>query len=129
MRDQLRELENRKREIASELDASQATSGIALHPNLPELYRRKVGELNHVLHNQATRPQAVDIVRSLMDHIEITPGKRRGQCDIVVVGALAQILAFAQKKTTAASSGDGGTFLMVAGARNHRRLTLPPVPI
>ena len=119
VRDQLRELENRKREIAFELDASQATSGIELHPNLPELYRRKVAELNHILHDEATRPQAVDIVRSLIDKIEITPGKMRGQCEIVVVGALAQILAFAQQKTTAASSGDGGKFLMVAGARNH----------
>jgi hypothetical protein len=37
----------------------------------------------------------------------------------IIVGALAQILAFAQQKATAASSGDGGTFLMVAGARSH----------
>jgi hypothetical protein len=35
----------------------------------------------------------------------------------MIVGALAQILAFAQQKTTAASSGGGGTSLMVAGAR------------
>ena len=37
-----------------------------------------------------------------------------------MVGALAQILAFTQQKTTAASSsGNDGTFLMVAGACNH----------
>jgi hypothetical protein len=32
------------------------------------------------------------------------PGQERGHCDVVVVGALAQFLAFAQQKTTAGSS-------------------------
>ena len=39
----------------------------------------------------------------------------RGHCEVIIVGALAQILAFAQQKTTAAYTGDSGTFLMVAG--------------
>ena len=63
----------------------------------------------------ATRPQAVEIIRSLIERIEIQPGKERGHCEVIIVGALAQILAFAQQKTTAASTGDSGTFLMVAG--------------
>jgi hypothetical protein len=50
-----------------------------------------------------------------LDRIEVRPGQERGHCEVIIVGALAQILAFAQQKTTAASSGDGGTFLMVAG--------------
>jgi len=116
VRDQLRELENRKRELVSELEASQHIGGIDLHPNLPELYRRKVTELKTILHDETTRAQASDIIRSLIDHIEVTPGQKRGQCEVVVVGALAQVLSFAQQKTTALSVGDGGTFLMVAGA-------------
>jgi hypothetical protein len=102
---------------------------IAIHPNLPDLYRRKVARLQRLLDDEAMRPQAVEIIRSLIDRIEVHPGQERGHCEVVIVGALAQILAFAQQKTTAASSGDGGTFLMVAGACNHRELTLPPVPI
>jgi len=69
--DQLRELEDRKRELSSELGASHHTSGIELHANLPDLYRRKVTELKTVLNEEATRPQAVDIIRSLIDHVEI----------------------------------------------------------
>jgi site-specific DNA recombinase len=76
---------------------------IAIHPNLPDLYRRKVAKLQQVLADEATRPQAVEIIRSLIDQIEVHPGQKRGHCEIVVVGALAQILAFAQQKTTAAS--------------------------
>ena len=43
--------------------------------------------------------------------------KEQGKPDVVLVGALAQILAFTQQKTTAASGlGGGGRVLMVAGA-------------
>ena len=74
--------------------------------------------------DEPTRPQAVEIIRSLLDRIEVRPGKERGHCEVIIVGALAQILAFAQQKTTAASSGDGGTFSMVAGTRNRLDLQL-----
>ncbi len=124
VRAQLRELENRKRELIPELESSQRLGETELHPNLPDLYRRKVAELGKVLSDEVTRPQAFEIIRSLIDHIEVTPGEKRGQCDVLVVGALAQILAFAQQKTTAASLEDNGTFLMVAGARNQRYLHL-----
>jgi hypothetical protein len=70
------------------------------------------------LEDEATRPQAVEIIRSLLDRIEVHPGQERGRCEVMIVGALAQIIGFAHQKTTAAAWGDGGTFLMVAGARN-----------
>ena len=124
VRDQLRRLEARKREIAADLKAQKGDIEIAIHPNLPELYRRKVVSLQRVLDDEATRPQAVEIIRSLIERIEIHPGQQRGHCEIIIVAALAQILAFAQQKTTAAPFGDGGTFLMVAGARNRLDLQL-----
>jgi site-specific DNA recombinase len=119
VRDQLRRLEERKREIEVDLKAQQGDVGVAIHPNLPDLYRRKVARLQQALADETTRPGVVDTIRSLIDRIEVRPGQMRGQCEVIIVGALAQVLAFAQQKTTAASSGDGGTFLMVAGARNH----------
>jgi hypothetical protein len=129
VRDQLRRLEARKREIDVHLNAQQDDVAIAIHPNLPDLYRRKVAELRRILDDEATRPQAVEVIRSLIERIEIHPGQKRGVCEVILVGALAQILAFARQKTTAASPGDGGTFLLVAGACNHRELTLPPISI
>jgi site-specific DNA recombinase len=115
VRDQLRRLEARKREIDADLKAQQGDMEIAIHPNLPHLYRRKVARLQEVLQDEVTRPQAVEIIRSLLDRIEVHPGPKRGHCEVMIVGALAQILAFAQQKTTATSSGGGGTSLMVAG--------------
>jgi len=119
VRDRLRCLEARKREISADLKAQEA-----VHPNLPELYRRKVDRLQRLLEDEGTRPHVVEIIRSLIDRIEVHPSQEQGHCEVVVVGALAQILAFGQQKTTAASSGGGGTFLMVAGARNQRCLHL-----
>jgi len=75
-----------------------------------------------VLVDETTRPKAIEIIRSLINRIEVHPDQEH--CDVIIVGELAQILAFAQQKTTAASSGDGGTLLMVAGARNHLDLQL-----
>jgi hypothetical protein len=116
-------LESRKRELLIELQSQPAMS-VELQANLPDRYRRKIMEVKKILDDEATRPQAFDIIRSLIGHIEVSPGQERGHCDVVVVGALAQFLAFAQQKTTAGSSRADGTSLMVAGARNQRYLHL-----
>ena len=81
-----------------DLKARPANPEIAIHPNLPDLYRRKVDGLQQMLANETTRPQAVEAIRSLVDRIEIHPGEKRGQCECRIVGALAHILAFAHKK-------------------------------
>ena len=122
VRDQLRSLEARKRDIDADLGAQESV-GVVIHPNLPELYRKKVEKLQQALQHEVTRPQVVETIRSLVDRIEAIPGRKRGYCEVCIVGALAQIPAFSQK-TTAASAGGGGTSLMVAGERNPLYRTL-----
>jgi hypothetical protein len=56
------------------------------------------------------------IVRSMIDHIEIHLGTERSNPDVILNGALAQILAFTQQNKTAASNGSDGGDLVVAGA-------------
>jgi hypothetical protein len=124
VRDELQGLDSRKPEIEADLKARPGHAEITIHPNLPELYRRKVAALQEMLQDEMARPGVVDVVRSLIDRVEIHSGQERGHCEIVLVGALAQILAFTQQKRTAASSGNGGTYLMVAGVRNQRCLHL-----
>ena len=96
---------------------------------MADLYRKKVSELQTLLTDEATRPQAMDLIRSMIDHIEIHVGTERGRPDVILVGALAQILAFTQQNKTAASNGSDGRVLMVAGARNRRYLHLDYAPI
>ncbi len=115
VRDELRDLEVRKRDLERALAVTREERMIAPHPNMAELYRRKVAELQSLLTDETARPQAMEIIRSMIERIEVHAGEERGKPDVILVGALAQILSFTHQSKTAASSGDGGRVLMVAG--------------
>ena len=116
VRDELTRLEAERAALTRKLETA-APPKLALHPNLPELYRRKVTELQSLLTDEQTRAEAHEVIRSLIDRVEVHAGERRGKADVVLVGALARILEFASPQSkTAASGGDGGRVLLVAGA-------------
>jgi site-specific DNA recombinase len=116
VRDELRELEARQKQIESDLKATPANAELEVHPNIATLYARKVHELQALLTDEQYRYQAMDIVRSMIDHIEVHAGAERGEPAVTLVGALAQIIAHTQQNNTAASKGSDGRVLMVAGA-------------
>ncbi len=116
VRDELKALEIRKRDLERSIKITHEEAAVEVHPNMAELYRKKVTKLQSLLTDETTRPQAMDIIRSMIDRIEVHAGQERSKPDVILIGALAKILAFTQKKTTAASCwGDGGRVLMVAG--------------
>ncbi len=115
VRDELRKLESRKRDLEQALTAANDDRVIELHPNMASLYRKKVDRLQVLLADETTRPQAMDLIRSMIDRIEVHVGAERGRPDVILVGALAQILAFTQQNKTAASNGGDGRVLLVAG--------------
>jgi len=126
VRDELRNLEARKRKLERSLELVHEEQTIEFHPNMAELYRKKVTELQSLLTDEDPRQEAIDIIRSMIQRIEIHEGKERGKSDVILVGALAQILAFTQQTKTAASfSGDSGRVLMVAGAGFVQDPTMP----
>src|SRR5260370_32986277 len=67
---------------------------LRIHPNLPALYRRKVEHLQEALSNAATQLEAGEIIRSLIDRIELTP--EGDTLAIKLYGDLAQIIAFSE---------------------------------
>ena len=116
VREELHALEIRREELQWEMAAGQTNHQVLYHPAMADLYRKKVGELQTLLVSTETRTQAMESIRSLIERIEVFPGKTRGNPDVIVVGALAQILAFGQTKApTATSLEDDGRVLMVAG--------------
>ena len=119
VREELRSLEARRRDLERTLGASLEDSSVEVHPNIGELYTKKVRELPTLLADDTTRPQAMDIIRSLIDRVVVTEGVERGKPDVLLVGGLAAILAFAQNNTATLISENGGRVLMVAGARSH----------
>ncbi len=124
VRDELRLLEERKRNLERSMTLINEDRTIEVHPNIAELYRKKVTELRGLLTDEAHRSQASDIIRSMITRIEVKAGEVRTKANVVLVGALAQIMAFTQNKTTATPGQDSGRFLMVAGTNNRRYLHL-----
>jgi hypothetical protein len=120
VRDELRSLEDRKHTLEHTLAATHQEHEVALHPNIAELYGRKVTELKTLLMDESSRPQAMELIRSLIERIEVHKGEERGNPEVILIGALSEILAFTQSKTTASPNGDSGRGLRVAGARNQR---------
>jgi site-specific DNA recombinase len=64
----LEALEARQAELAREL-AGLKDEPVRLHPNLAALYRRKVATLHDLLESDATRTEAVEIIRSLVGDV------------------------------------------------------------
>jgi len=117
IRAQLKELEVRKRDLERQLTQADPTPTLEIHPKLGELYRRKVQDLGTLLTGEASRPQAMKIVRGLIDRIEVALGEAGGKGSETRDGALASILDFAMGATNAKATADAGScrVLMVAG--------------
>ncbi|MDG2205672.1 MAG: zinc ribbon domain-containing protein, partial [Alphaproteobacteria bacterium] len=120
VRDELKSLVARKRDLERQMTAANEDRNIDVHPNMAELFARKVTELRSLLRDETTRPQTMDIIRTMIDHIEVHDSGTRGKPVVTLVGVLAQILAFTQKNKTATSNGSDGRVLMVTGACSHR---------
>ena len=117
VREELDSLQIRREELQREMAAGQTNHQVLYHPGMADLYRKKVGELQALLMSAESRTQAMELIRSLIERIEVFPGQKRGNPEVTLIGALAQILTFGQTKTpTATSLEDDGRVLMVAGA-------------
>ena len=78
--DDLRSLERRQDEIAADLTReSEPEKLIELHPNLPELYRRRVEALEAALQEPEGAAAAAQALRSLIDAVMFYPEEGRGQ--------------------------------------------------
>ncbi|MFZ8899255.1 MAG: recombinase family protein, partial [Alphaproteobacteria bacterium] len=119
VRQKLSQLERSKTNIQNLMDQDTTLTNIEPHPNMGQLYQRRVEQLTHLLNEESNQQEAVTIIRSLIDRIEITPGEKRGDPQVQLVGGLAAILELAasrQQKTTIQLDSGFGRVLMVAGA-------------
>ena len=115
VRDELKTLELRKVELERHIASSNDLGTIEVHPNIAKLYAKKVSKLQSLLTDEGTRAQAIEIIRSMIDRIEVHADDDHTNPNVLLVGALAQILTFTQQNKTATSLGDDGRVLMVAG--------------
>ena len=108
---------SRKGDLQRQLAREATAPNVEIHPNLAELYRRKVTNLQELLTEEVSRGRAMDVIRTLVDRVEVHTGPKRGQAQVILVGALASILNFANAEKQNAASGGGGVGrdLLVAG--------------
>ena len=116
-------LEDAKAELERGLEI-QAEPKPLVHPNLAEVYRRKVSALHEALEDEEVKAEAFELIRSLIDTITLTP--QSGRLRIDLRGDLAGILNLCSESNKPASDVAGGLeqIKMVAGARNQRCLHL-----
>ncbi|SUZ33311.1 hypothetical protein ROE7235_03080 [Roseibaca ekhonensis] len=94
LKDKLLGLEARLAEIAREL-AEPAPSPVRLHPNLSELYRRKVEQLADSLRDPAIRPAALDTIRTLIEAVTVHIDDM-GEVTLALDGALSAMIDTSQ---------------------------------
>src|SRR5262245_9733864 len=87
-------MEARKAEIEKEL-AGLSDEPVRLHPNLAAIYRQKVATLQDLLESEATRTEAVEIIRTLVDQVIFRP-TGEGGLEIELVGDIARMVHLAQ---------------------------------
>jgi len=62
-----------------------------LHPNIAELYRRKVARLSKALDHPDDRHEAMDTIRQRVTRVVITPSATRGEVHAVLHGDIVAI--------------------------------------
>jgi DNA invertase Pin-like site-specific DNA recombinase len=121
MKERLKALQAEK---ASLIEANESVGEgelkILTHPNISEIYRRKVEALESVL-TGPDASQAMDLIRSMIERIVLHPQGSRKALKIELFGELANILSACEgaQKKNAPGSKASGRLSVVAGARNH----------
>ncbi|MDK1494400.1 recombinase family protein [Sinorhizobium sp. 7-81] len=88
-------LEKRKKELSLMLETTEAPPPL-LHPNLAKYYHEEIAALHDQLGNEETQGRAAQMLRTLVERIELVPNGE--ELAIVLRGDLAAILKFASGK-------------------------------
>ncbi len=107
----LETLERRKAQLSR--SAVRTAAAPTLHPNLTELYRRKVAGLREALTEDATRDEAADVLRGLIAEVRLVPVD--GVLTIQLRGELAAMLEATNDKARQKAGLEDQQIKLVAG--------------
>jgi site-specific DNA recombinase len=67
---------------------------VELHPATVDAYRKMVADLRAGLaaSNDEVRSEAQEVLRSLIETIQVHPGERRGETNITIRGRIAELI-------------------------------------
>ncbi len=87
-------LEAERATLEAQLSALPEPDPVALHPGLSDIYARKVAALAEALNDPASRPEAVDLLRGLIERLVLTPDVDAPNGHVIALhGALGAILS------------------------------------
>ncbi|QCG99328.1 hypothetical protein E6C67_36745 (plasmid) [Azospirillum sp. TSA2s] len=94
MKERLTILEaDKARLLAAAEEPDADLSSVLLHPQLPDLYRRKVEALEAALAGGDDSAEAMEMVRVMIDRVVLTPSPAGPELDADLHGELAGVLA------------------------------------
>ena len=118
---ELNDVERRQGILAAEIAAAGMPEPVpVLHPNLPELYRRKVEALEAALGDPATAAAAAEALRGLIEAIEVFPGERRGEVSVQLRGDLAAFLHLGEAGRSGPGQNSKTAVLLMENGRSGR---------
>ena len=97
-KDRLLELESQRDRLAAQLAGVPTAVHMRLHPNLAEVYRRKVAELEVALNAPEDRAEAHTVLRGLIERIVLHPGTKRGELAAEMHGEIVALWQLADDK-------------------------------
>jgi len=121
LKQKLEKLEETKTALEAQLAAAPPPAP-RLHPNLAELYRRKVTELENALNDPGSRDEALTILRGLIERVDLHLSD--DGFDIDFHGEIANLIALPSPSQRADINYFRVSAKRVAGERNHLNLLL-----
>ncbi len=125
VKDEVATLEERRVELEAKLAAAPVPA-VRLHPNLAEVYRKKVADLANTLNAAGSQAEAGAALRSLIEEIQLVPVD--GKLRIELAGALGALIGLALEDGTKSkhprTGGPGVQVTLVAGRRSHLYRTI-----
>ena len=115
----LSDLENQQETLRARLNEAPP-SNVRLHPGLAGVYAEKVQQLEKALNDPDIRHEAAEVLRGLIDRIELRPRRDSKGLDALLHGDLAEILSLCEgdppKRRPPGAGGSGSLLSVVAGA-------------
>jgi site-specific DNA recombinase len=119
LQSKLDEFEQRKIMLEADI-AGAPTSTPRLHPNLAEVYRQKVANLQQALADPTARTEALEILRGLIERVAVGPVNDGFAIDLT--GEIANIVTLSAEAESVSMEPYRRSVKVVAGERNQRYL-------
>ena len=113
LQSKLDELERRKAVLEVEIAGAPAAAP-RLHPNLAELYRQKVANLQDALADPGTQTEALEILRGLIERVDVRPAE--DGLAIELIGEIANMVKLSAGAESVAKEPYRSSVKVVAGA-------------